>query len=122
MLKRNLFFLFSLLTVGLASFIISINNYNPYEASLPILLFFYTSFFVTVLSLLSIAIFYFKVGRSKSEVIFKSFWPSVRQGVFISFALTALLALKGLRLFDVWVAIPVIVIIILLELFFQTKK
>lgn len=122
MLKRNLFFLFSLLILGLASFILAFNNYNPYEASFPEFLFFYISFFALVLSLLAIVIFYIKVTYSKSEVLYAFFWPSVRQGTFASIGLTTLLVLKGLKLFDIWIAVPVVIIIILLELFFETKS
>jgi len=122
MLKRNLFFVFSLFIVGLASLFISVNNYNPFTASLYEFLFFYISFFITLLTFISIIIFYVKIGKSKSEVIYKNFWPSIRQGTILSLGVTSIIVLKGIRLFDIWIAIPIIIIVILLELFFQTKK
>lgn len=122
MLKRNLFFVFSLFIVGLASLFICVNNYDPFTATLYQYIFFYISFFFTILTLASIIIFYIKIGKSKSEVIYKNFWPSVRQGTLLSLGISSILVLKGTQLFDIWIAIPIVIIVILLELFFQTKK
>lgn len=122
MLKRNLFYLFFITIFSILSIILCISNYNPYKINLIQFVYFYSSFFVTVAGILSIIIFYIKIILQKKETIYIHFWPAVRQGLIISLGLSVLLILKGLKLLDWWVGIPIIVIILLLELFFQTKK
>jgi hypothetical protein len=122
MLKRNLFFLFFITIFAFLSVILCISNYNPFKTSLIQFIYFYSSFFVTVAGISSIIIFYIKIVLQKKETIYIHFWPAVRQGLIVSLGLSVLLILKGLKLLDFWVGIPIIIIILLLELFFQTKK
>ena len=122
MIKRNLFFLFCIEVVALASTVLCAFNYNPYTAAPYQFVFFYSSIFFTFMGIVALSIFYLKIGISKKETIYVHFWPSLRQAIFISAAFTALLILRGLRLLDMWVGIPLALIILLLELFFQTKK
>lgn len=122
MLKRNLFFLFTVTIFALLSLILCVNNYNPYTSNLYQFAYFYGSVLVTIAGILALAIFYFRIVFNKKETIFVHFWPAVRQGMIVSLGLTTLLALLGLKLLDVWVGAPVMIIILLLELFFQTKK
>lgn len=122
MLKRNLFFLFFITVFAFLSLILCISNYNPYTINLIQFTYFYASFFTTIAGILSIIIFYIKIVLQKKETIYIHFWPAVRQGLIISSGLTIILILKGLKLLDWWVGIPIIIIILLLELFFQTKR
>lgn len=122
MLKRNLFFLFFITIFAILSLILCINNYNPYKINLIQFIYFYSSFFVAVAGISSIVIFYLRIVIQKKETIYIHFWPALRQGLIISLGLSIILILKGLRLLDWWVGIPIIIIILLLELFFQTKK
>lgn len=122
MLKRNLFFLFFITVFAILSLILCISNYNPFKISLIQFIYFYSSFFLAIAGTLSIIIFYLRIVLQKKETIYIHFWPAVRQGLIISLGFSILLILKGLKLLDWWVGIPIIIIILLLELFFQTKK
>jgi len=122
MLKRNLFFLCSVTVVALASIILSVFNYNPYTAHNYQMVIFYASAFIFLFGLFSLIIFYTKIGLSKKETIYALYWPSIRQGILLSSAVISLLVLRGMKLFDLWVGIPLFLILILFELFFQTKR
>lgn len=121
MLKRNLFFLFLITIFSILSFFLCVSNYNPFILGIFQFSYFYSSFLFSVAGICSILIFYFRVTIYRKEIIYSHFWPSVREGIIISIGLTILLILRGLKLLDIWVGIPIMIIILLLELFFQTK-
>ncbi len=121
MLKKNLFFIFSITVVAIATFIIVVNNYNPYESSQFIFSLFYLSLFVTLVGILSLIIFYSKIYIFKNSMIYSLFRPSLRQGVIVSMGIVVTVLLQGLRVLDFWVGIPLLIVIVLIELFFQTK-
>lgn len=122
MLKKSLFFLCSITLVALAIVVVLTNNYNPYESSRLLFALFYLSILATLSGLFTISIFYIKVYVFKNSLIYALFLPSLRQGIIISAGFTMLLLLQGLRLLDAWVGIPLLIVIVLIELFFQTKK
>lgn len=122
MLKRNLFFLCTVTIFAIASLVLDIFNYNPFEAQTAVFVNFYVSLFLTLGGVLAFTIYYCKIYFSKETLLYKIFWPSVRQALFLSLALTTLLIMKGLKLLDIWVGFSLVVIILLLELFFQTKR
>ncbi len=120
--KRNLFFLFSITLFAIASTVLNIFNYNPYQANLGIFLNFYTSFLIALTGIVSMFIIYIKLKSKKTEALNKYFWPSVRMAFFVSLGVDTLLILKGMKLLDLWVGVPLMIAIVLLELFFQTNK
>jgi len=122
MMLRNLFFLLSVTIVALAALVLNVFNYNPYLASNAELSYFYLSCWITVAGLIAIIIIYIKSRKDKTEYSKKHFWSSVRQGLFVGGAVTALLLLKGMGLLDLLIGIPTVIAIVLLELFFQTKR
>lgn len=122
MLKAYLFFVYAIIVVALASFVLCVFNYNPYQATNYQFIFFYTSLGLFLSGVSTLLIFYLKISFSNKETVYKYFWPSIRQGIVIGLAINTLLLLKGLNIFDGWVALPLIIVYILLELFFQTKK
>ena len=122
MLLRNLFFLYSLTVVAIASTILSLFNYNPFEAKTYQFIFFYLSLLISLTGIIAITLFYLKIFLNKKEIVYQYFWPSVRQSLILSFGLVFILALRGMKLLDLWVTIPLFITIILLELFFRTKK
>jgi len=122
MLIRNLFFLFSVTLFAVASTILDVFNYNPYHSGTSVFVNFYVSFCIGLAGILSIAIYYLKIHFSKDKSIYSYFWPSVRQSFLISLGITLLLLLQGLKLLDLWVGIPLMIAVILLEFFFQTNK
>lgn len=122
MIKRNLFFLFSATSFAIASTVLDVFNYNPYVASKNVFINFYFSLFIACAGVLAMILFYIKYKGHKNSAINSLFWPSVRQGLFLSVSLILLLILKVLSLLDIWIGISLVAVIILLELFFQTKK
>ena len=121
-IKRNLFFLFSITVFALISVVLCISNYNPFKIGLAQFVYFYLSVLFAIWGISSIILFALKIKLSRKETIYIHFWPAVRQGMIFSLGLTILLVLRGLQLLDLWVGIPVMIIIILIELFFQTKN
>lgn len=121
MLIRNLFFLFSVTLFAVASTVLDIFNYNPYQSGTGVFVNFYVSFWLGLTGIISIIIYYTKIRLSKDKPIYSFFWPSVRQATIFSAAVTLLLLLKGLKLLDLWVGIPLLIAVVLTELFFQTN-
>ena len=119
-IKSYLFFLFSVTVFAIASVILDIFNYNPYQSGVGVFVNFYFSFFLSITGVLSIIIFFLKIKLKKGEWSQVHLLPSIRQASLVALSLTVLLVLKGLKLLDWWVAGPLVVSIILLELFFQT--
>jgi hypothetical protein len=121
-LIRNLFFLISITIFAVASTAICVFNYSPINGSRALFLDFYISFGIALAGVLAIIIYYLKVNIKKDKTIFNHFWPSVRQAILASLAVTIILFLQGLHILDWLIAISITVITVLLELFFQTKK
>lgn len=121
-IKRNLFFLFVITIFSLISVVLCVSNYNPFSIGLYQFVYFYSSVMFTLWGFASIILFGLKIKLSRKETIYIHFWPAVRQGMFFAIGITLILVLRGLQLLDIWVGVPVIIIIILIELFFQTKN
>jgi len=121
-LIRNLFFLFSLTVFAIASTLLAVFNFNPFTADLGKLANFYVSLFFSLAGIIGTVIFYTKIRLVKSESANPFFWPSIRQGLLISAGITAILILQGYRILDWLVGSSIIIVAVLLELFFQTKK
>lgn len=121
-LLRNLFFLAAITIFAVASTILTIYNYSPYLSDKTVYINFYASFLFAVAGIVSLLIFGVRERFSKRESKNQFFWPSVREGVLFSTAGTTLLLLQGLRILDWLIGISIMVVAILLELFFQTKR
>ena len=119
---RNLFFLLAISVFAVASLVISIFNYNPYNTTTGSLLGFYLSFLISLAGIGALALYYAKIKLSKNETVYLYFWPSVRQAFFVSLAATVLLYLQSLRILDWLIGISVVIVSILLELFFESKR
>ncbi len=119
---RNLFFLFAVTTFAVASVVLSVFNYNPYQANSVALIDFYISFLVALAGIGTIIIYYAKIKLAKNETVYSFFWPSVRQAFFISIAVTALLYLQSLKILDWLIGISIVVVSVLLELFFESRR
>lgn len=119
-LIRNLFFLFAITLFAVASLVLDLFNYNPYEASSGVFANFFVSFFISLAGICAFVIYYTKIRFSKDKSINAFFLPSLRQGALVSLAFTVILILKTLKILDWWIGGPMIIAIVLLELFFQT--
>lgn len=121
-LIRNLFFLFAVTVFALTSTVLAVFNYDPFHSDKSVFLNFYISLFVGLAGVLSLALYYIKVKIAKSETVYNFFWPSVRQASFISLAITVILYLRGLRILDWLIGVSVVIVVGLLELFFESRK
>lgn len=119
---RNLFFLFTVTLFAVVSVILDVFNYNPFQSSLGVFINFYISFFLGLAGILTIIIYFIKYHFSGNQKIYTSLLPSLRQAGFVSLAFTLLLLLKSLKILDWWVGVPLVIAVVLLELFFQTSS
>lgn len=120
-LARNLFFLFTITVFALASVVLDTFNYNPYNSSNNVFVNLCVSLFVAITGISTFIIYFIKLRMTKDKSASMSFLPSIRQGLLISIGFIILIVLRTLQILDWWVAGPMIIAVILLELFFQTN-
>lgn len=121
-LARNLFFLFTVTAFALASVVLDTYNYNPYQATNSMFSNFFISLFFSVAGIAAFIIYFMKMKFTKDKSTNASFIPSVRQGLLIATGFIILIILRTLQILDWWVAGPLVIAVILLELFFQTNS
>lgn len=121
-LARNLFFLFTVTIFASASVILNTFNYNPYQSDNTVFVNFFASLFFATAGISTFIIYALKMKFYKDKNINKTFIPSIRQGILISIGISILLILRTLQILDWWVAGPMVIAVILLELFFQTSS
>lgn len=119
---RNLFFLFTITVFASTSTVLAIFSYDPFASGNSVLINFYVSLLVALVGVISLAFYSIKTKFSKIESQDKIFWPSIRQSIFIALPLTVILYLQGLHILDWLIGISIIVVAVLLELFFESKK
>ena len=114
--------MFTITVFAIISVILCLFNYNPFQIGIVQFIYFFLSVLFGLWGIITIILFGLKIRLSHKETIYIHFWPAARQGLILALGLTFILILQGLKLLDIWVGIPIMVIIILLEMFFQTKK
>lgn len=119
-MKAKLFFLFSITVFATASFVLDIFNYNPYKSDYWVFISMFISLFLSLTGICALAIFLLKVKTSKSKNYSPMLVSSIRQGLLVALSITILLVLQSLSLLDWWVGGPLVLAVILLELFFKT--
>ena len=118
-------YLFGLISIFLLSFflwIILVINVNPYQAPNWIIFLFYFTFFTAASTVFAIANYYLKVWASNREVIFSHFGPSIRQASFMGLIITSCLFFQQIKVLNWWVFSMLVIAVILIELFFRSKK
>jgi len=121
-LVRNLFFLFAVTIFATASVVLDIFNYNPFESGASVFTNFFVSLFFAVAGITSFVVYFSKLRLSKDKNINAYFLSSIRQGLLLSTGIIILIILRTLQILDWWVAGPLIIAVILLEMFFQTNS
>ena len=121
-LIRNLFFTISITLFAIASIILDVFNYNPYQSNYLVFVNLYVSILFAVAGVASLVVYYTKIAANKDKSIYGFWWPSVRQAFLVAICIDIILILKGLKILDWWVAGPLMISIILLELYFQTSS
>ena len=125
MIERNtitkLFALLSVLIFSLSFFILSIYNYNPFLLDNVKFVGFYISLFILIVSLSSLIQIVVNYIVFKNYAISDYFNRTIRTSSFFALACVSSAILRGIRVFDIWIAISIFITSFLLELFFRTK-
>ncbi len=121
-LKLYLFSLFCTLILSLFLFLLLFFSVNPYFAPVWIIAIFYLTFFIIWVSVFALVGFYLKIWVSNHEVIFAHILPTLRQALFASFVLTALLFLRQIGVLNWWIGLLLAFAVGLVELFFRSRK
>lgn len=121
-LRLYLFSLYSVMLLSLGLWFLLLINVNPYSAPAWIIVTFYLTLFCFLTGLLAIFGFYLKVWASNREVIFAHLVPTLRQSALLSFMIIGLMFLRQVKAINWWVAILFIISVVMLELFFRSRK
>jgi len=97
-------------------------NVNPFTAPTWIVIVFYLTLFLFLVGIFAIVGFYFKVWASNREIIFSHLAPTLRQSALISLLIIGLIFLEQVKALNWWVAILLVAAVIMLELFFRSRK
>lgn len=120
--KLYLFGLSAVTLLSLGLWLLLLINVNPYQAPTWIIITFYLTLFLIFAGTLSIIGFYVKVWASNKEVVFAHLMPTLRQSALVSFFLIGTLFLSQVKALSWWVVLLFLTSVIMLELFFRSKK
>lgn len=120
-LRSILFFNISAFLFAFALILVTIANNNPFDSNFGTFTTFYIGLLLTLWSAITLIIYFIK-SRVKVRADLYSYWPTLRQAFFLSVSLTVILLLRGLRIFDWWIGVSIIIAFSLLELFFNSKR
>lgn len=121
-LRLYLFGLFLTIIIAFGLWLLLIFNVNPFQAPTWIILTFYFAFFLFWLGIFAILGFYLKVWASNREVIFSHLGPTLRQSSIFALIITGLLLLLQIKVLNWWVACLFVTSLVMLELFFRSRK
>lgn len=121
-LRLYLFGLFVTIIISFSLWLLLLFNVNPYLAPTWIIFTSYFTLFLFICGIFSIIGFYAKVWVSNREVIFSHLLPTLRQSAILSLIITGLLLLQQIKVLNWWVACLFITSLIMLELFFRSRK
>ncbi len=117
-----LFSIFAITLISLGTWFLIIFNINPYQTDIMSIAAFFASLFIWLSGVLTLLFFYIKVNLANKEIIFAYLPTSIRHAILISLSLTAILVLSSLQVLTWWSGALIIIPILLLGLFFRTKK
>jgi hypothetical protein len=118
-IKAKIFFLASVCLFALASLLLTIVNYNPYNSDSSVFITFYTSLLISLTGIFSFLIMFIKSRFSEENILVRNFWESLRQSLLLAIIITLLLALKGLKVLDLWVSVPLTIAILMVEMYIR---
>lgn len=121
-LRLYMFSLICTFILSLFLFLLLFFSINPYAAPIWIILLFDFTFFLIWTSIFALIGFYLKVWATNHEVIFAHLLPTLRQAIFLSLIVTGLLFLKQIGVLNWWIGGMLVAAIILVELFFRSRK
>lgn len=111
----------SLCLAGFLWFILFV-SVNPAQAPFWIIMLFYITLFIALASVIALFAFNWKVKAGNKEVIYSHIGPTLRQSIFISLFLVSCLFLEQLKVLNWWVASLLIVAMLLLEMYYRSRK
>lgn len=120
-LKAKLFFVIAVSVFALAALILTLFNYNPYTSDYSVFVLFYVSLWASLTGVITVISLFIR-SRFSGKLMSMVFWPTLRISAIFALAITALLLLKGMKILDLWVGVPLAVAIVMLELFFRGNK
>lgn len=120
--KTQLFLIFSLTLISLGTWVIIMFNYNPNLADILIPSAFWSSLFLSLWGILTFILYFLRAQFTNREVIYSHLSISIRHSILITSCVVGLLFLKSMNVLTWWVATMFVMVVLLLELFFRTKK
>ena len=121
-LRLYLFGLYSVMLLSLGLWFLLLSNVNPFNAPPWIIIVFYMTFYLFLVGILAIVGYYIKVWASNHEIIFSHLAPTLRQSAIIAFLIIGLVFLRQINALNWWVAILFVAALVMLELFFRSRK
>ena len=121
-IQMYLFLIFIVTLVALGTWLLILFNINPYDTDLLSIASFFASMYLWISGLLTLISFYLKIKLSNREIIYNHLPISIRQASLISLAFITVLIISSLGIFTWWSGILIVISILILELFFRTKK
>jgi hypothetical protein len=118
-IKAKIFFLAAISLFALASLLLTIVNYNPYNSDSSVFITFYVSLLISLTGIFSFLIIFIKSRLTEENIFLRSFWGSLRQSSLLAIIITLLLALKGLKVLDLWVSVPLSIAIVMVEMYIR---
>ena len=80
------------------------------------------SLFFSLLCLVALGGFSFRVKKSNNELLYETIKTSLRQGFLVGIYAVAILGLAGIKLLTWWDAIPLAFSLVLFEIYFKSGK
>jgi len=120
-LKAKLFFVIAVSVFALAALILTLFNYNPYASDYSVFILFYVSLWASLTGVITTIMLFIR-SRFSGKLMSMVFWPTLRISAIFALAISVLLLLKGMKILDLWVGVPLAVAIVMLELFFRGNK
>ena len=116
------FSLYSTIAVSIGLWLLLLLNVSPYQAPTWIIFLFYFTIFLFLTCIFAIIAFYLKIWASNREIIYSHIVPTLRQAIIFSLIITGLLFLEQIKVLNLWVACLYTISMLLLEMFFRSKK
>jgi amino acid transporter len=80
------------------------------------------SMFFSLLCLVAIAGFFFRVKKSNNELLYEAIRTSLRQGFLVGIYVVSILGLAGIKLLTWWDALLLALSLVLFEIYFKSGK
>lgn len=120
--KLLIFIIFCINLFSLGYLIMILFNYDPFYSDNFVLIMFFISLFLFLLTILTLLGFYIRIKIYNNEIFHAIFFPSLRQAILFSIVTVGLMILSSLKILTLWDGTMFALAILLLELYFQNKQ